>query len=219
VQKLKPEEFLSTEVAFSEVHDSFEAEASPVAGRVSSHAPAIDRLTEATGFEPVQPRWLGCFRVTYPICSSHAPISNCRWPMFVLFNEACGAAAVVCVDLASALSRRHRFGGDVRDLPRCVGRSGCCRLCRCSPVIRLQRRSGSNASHKVSCPFSVHWPCRVSPVQPASGRSRFGVAALLSRSDRNPSRWPFRRSLALAVFRFFTDRNILGRSSLATADL
>jgi len=39
------------------------------------------------------------------------------------------------------------------------------------------RRSGSDASHKVPVPFSVHWPCRVSPVQPASGRSRFGVAA------------------------------------------
>jgi len=69
------------------------------------------------------------------------------------------------------------LGGDVRDSPRCVGRSGCCRFGRCSPVIRLWRRSGSDASHKVPVPFSVYWPCRVSPVQPASGRSRFGVAA------------------------------------------
>jgi len=76
------------------------------------------------------------------------------------------------------LLRGRRLVTSGRESPRCVGRSGCCRVRRCSPVIRLLRRSGSDASHKVPVPFSVHRPCRVSPVQPASGRFRFGVAAL-----------------------------------------
>jgi hypothetical protein len=40
-------------------------------GEFPSHAPAIDRLTEVTSFEPVQPHWLGCFRVAH---TAHAPV-------------------------------------------------------------------------------------------------------------------------------------------------
>jgi len=90
------------------------------------------------------------------------------------------------------------------------------------PIIRRERRSGSDASRKVSVPFSVRWPCRAvrcsrHPDDPASALRLFvRLCDCAAGTHRDGT---FRRPLALAVFRSLADLQILGRSSLAMARL
>lgn len=64
--------------------------------------------------------------------------SNCRWPMFVLFNEAFSAATVVCVDLASALLHGHPLAAMPASHLAASANPGAVAGRRCSPAIRLQ---------------------------------------------------------------------------------
>jgi hypothetical protein len=188
------------------------------AGRVSSHAPAIDRLTEVTSFEPVQPHWLGCLsRDLFDLFVARAG-SNCRWPMLVLFNMALqrrlSSASIslqrcrATIDFGEA-SRRNAGGSPSRwsrlasrrrpvrvlslfaDAPRSFGFGGGPDR---TPLVRFLSRSAFTGRVALSGAAGI----RTIPLR------RCGLVVSCGVSPERPGR-AFRRPRALAVFRFFTD--------------